>query len=77
MPSSTAANEPSVVEKDTHSTVTQSQDNQNEYEDAERNYQPKTLKFWTILIGMYLSMFLVALVCHSNLLHALLRSQLN
>uniref|UniRef100_A0A8H7MYZ5 Major facilitator superfamily (MFS) profile domain-containing protein n=1 Tax=Bionectria ochroleuca TaxID=29856 RepID=A0A8H7MYZ5_BIOOC len=61
MPSSTAANEPSVAEKDTHSTVTQSQDNQNEYEDAERNYQPKTLKFWTILIGMYLSMFLVAL----------------
>ncbi|CAG9945077.1 unnamed protein product [Clonostachys rosea f. rosea IK726] len=61
MPSSTAANEPSVAEKDTHSTLTQSQDNQNEYEDAERNYQPKTLKFWTILIGMYLSMFLVAL----------------
>ena len=34
----------------------------NEYEDAERNYQPKSLKFWTIIIGMYLSIFLVALV---------------
>ncbi|KAK0648244.1 major facilitator superfamily domain-containing protein [Cercophora newfieldiana] len=32
-----------------------------EYEDAEQNYQPKSLKFWTILIGMYLAMFLVAL----------------
>ena len=34
----------------------------NEYEDAERNYQPKSLKFWTVIIGMYLSFFLVALV---------------
>ena len=33
-----------------------------EYEDAEKNYQPKSLKFWTIIIGMYLSIFLVALV---------------
>ncbi|KAF8847266.1 putative aflatoxin efflux pump [Acephala macrosclerotiorum] len=32
-----------------------------QYEDAEKNYQPKTLKFWTIMIGMYLSIFLVAL----------------
>jgi MFS family permease len=32
-----------------------------EYEDAEKNYQPKSLKFWIILIGMYLSIFLVAL----------------
>jgi hypothetical protein len=34
----------------------------NEYEDAEKNYQPKSLKFWTIVIGVYLSIFLVALV---------------
>ena len=34
----------------------------NEYEDAEHNYQPKSLKFWTVIIGMYLSFFLVALV---------------
>jgi len=32
-----------------------------QYEDAEKNYQPKSLKFWTIMIGMYLSIFLVAL----------------
>jgi hypothetical protein len=27
------------------------------YEDAENNFQPKSLKFWTIIIGMYLSIF--------------------
>lgn len=75
MPSSTAANEPSLAEKDIHSKATEPQDNPNEYEDAEKNYKPKTLKFWTILIGMYLSMFLVALVYHSYLLYALFRSQ--
>ena len=39
----------------------------NEYEDAENNFQPKSLKFWTIMIGMYLSIFLVALVCFAAL----------
>ena len=34
----------------------------NEYEDAEKSYQPKSPKFWVIIIGMYLSIFLVALV---------------
>lgn len=33
-----------------------------EYQDAEENFQPKSPKFWTIIIGMYLSIFLVALV---------------
>ena len=33
-----------------------------EYEDAEKNYQPKSLKFWTIIAGMYLAIFIVALV---------------
>lgn len=33
-----------------------------EYEDAEKNFQPRSLKFWTIIIGVYLSIFLVALV---------------
>jgi hypothetical protein len=33
-----------------------------EYADAERNYQPKSLKFWSIILGMYLAIFLVALV---------------
>lgn len=32
-----------------------------QYEDAEENYQPKSLKFWTIIIGVNLSIFLVAL----------------
>ena len=40
----------------------------NEYEDAERNYQPKSLKFWTVIIGMYMSIFLVALVSFAVLL---------
>lgn len=40
-------------------------DMEDEYADAERNYQPRSLKFWTILIGMYLAMFLVALVSAS------------
>lgn len=33
-----------------------------EYDEAETNYKPKSLKFWTIIIGVYLSIFLVALV---------------
>jgi MFS family permease len=33
----------------------------NEYDDAEENYKPQSLSFWTILIGVYLSIFLVAL----------------
>jgi hypothetical protein len=32
-----------------------------EYEDAEKNYKPKTLRFWTLMIGIYLSTFLVML----------------
>jgi hypothetical protein len=35
----------------------------NEYEDAEKNFQPKSPKFWAIMLGVYLSIFLVALVC--------------
>jgi hypothetical protein len=37
------------------------QSNKDEYEDDEKNYQPRSLKFWTILLGTYLSLFLVAL----------------
>ncbi|KAL4778169.1 major facilitator superfamily domain-containing protein [Aspergillus varians] len=32
-----------------------------EYDDAEKNYQPRSPKFWLILLGMYLSIFLVAI----------------
>ncbi len=35
-----------------------------EYLDAEKNFQPKSFKFWTIMMGIYLSIFLVALVSH-------------
>ena len=42
--------------------MAESVDIEDEYADAEKNYQPRSLKFWTILIGMYLAMFLVALV---------------
>ena len=31
------------------------------YEDDERNFQPKSLKFWTIISGVYIAIFLVAL----------------
>ncbi|KAF7563414.1 hypothetical protein G7046_g725 [Stylonectria norvegica] len=34
---------------------------EDEYADAEKNYQPKTLKFWIIILSMYASIFLVAL----------------
>lgn len=43
-------------------------DEVDEYADAERNSQPKTLKFWAIMIGMYLSIILVALVSSPSLL---------
>ncbi|KUJ19414.1 MFS general substrate transporter [Mollisia scopiformis] len=34
---------------------------EDEYEDAEKNYQPKSIKFWIIMISNYLATFLVAL----------------
>ena len=49
-------------------------DTVDEYEDAERNFQPKSLKFWTIIIGMYLSIFLVALVSFALQLHSQMSS---
>jgi MFS family permease len=33
----------------------------NDYADAEKNFKPRTLKFWTILMCIYASLFLVAL----------------
>ncbi|KAI4713719.1 hypothetical protein J4E89_001166 [Alternaria sp. Ai002NY15] len=33
----------------------------NEYADSEENYKPKTLKFWLVIISIYLAFFLVAL----------------
>ncbi|KAI2606692.1 MFS general substrate transporter [Hypoxylon sp. NC1633] len=31
------------------------------YDEAEKNFQPKTLKFWSIILSLFISMFLVAL----------------
>ena len=60
MDSSTASSgQSSADQAPTGDKPVQSVDDQ--YEDAEKNYQPKSLKFWTIMIGMYLSIFLVAL----------------
>ena len=36
-------------------------DKEDEYADAEKNFKPKSLKFWTIIIGMYMSILIVAL----------------
>lgn len=33
-----------------------------EYEDAEKNFKPKSIKFLSIMAAMYLSFFLVGLV---------------
>lgn len=45
-----------------------------EYGDAEKNFQPRSPRFWMIILGMYASVFLVALVslaentlCHAGL----------
>lgn len=41
----------------------------NEYEDAEKNYRPKSIKFWVIIVALYLALFLVALVSiHSRVI---------
>lgn len=52
-----ASSSPTAAEQET-----QPAEAANEYEDAEKNYQPRSLKFWSVMIGMYLAMFLVALV---------------
>ena len=60
MNSSTASSgQSSADQAPTADKPAQSVDDQ--YEGAEKNYQLKSLKFRTIMIGMYLSIFLVAL----------------
>ena len=39
-----------------------SPDELDEYGDAEKKYQPRSPKFWAIIMGVYFSIFLVALV---------------
>ena len=40
----------------------------NEYEDAELNYNLQSVKFWSIVLSMYLVIFLVALVRHLTMI---------
>lgn len=47
--------------KEAATTDKPSQTLNDEYEDAEKNYQPRSPKFWAIMIGLYLSMFIVTL----------------
>lgn len=46
---------------------TRSEEPNNEYDEAERNYNLCSPKFWIIVLGMYLAIFLVALVNLPNL----------
>jgi MFS family permease len=54
------------LEKSAETKPNEADKNVGEYEDAEKNYKPKTIKFWIPLIGMYLAIFLVALVSLVN-----------
>jgi hypothetical protein len=54
------------LEKETEIEPGQAIKKNNEYDDAEKNYKPKTIKFWIPLIGMYLALFLVALVSRNQ-----------
>ncbi|KAK5056133.1 hypothetical protein LTR84_012686 [Exophiala bonariae] len=51
----------------TTSEKAQSLDPVDEYEDAEKNYKPKSIKFLSIMIAMYMSFFLVGLVSTPSL----------
>lgn len=61
MVSSTASSGPSSTDKEPVAEDLAQPLDIDEYQDAEKNYQPKSLKFWTIMTGVYLSTFLVAL----------------
>ena len=44
------------------SKIPQPYDEEAEDDDGEKNFRPKSTKFWMIIIGVYASTFLVALV---------------
>ncbi|RYO21115.1 Efflux pump [Alternaria arborescens] len=52
---------PSTFTQDTEKDDLTPPPKTNEYADAEKNYDPKSLKFWLIVISIYLAFFLVAL----------------
>jgi len=57
----TAVAQPASLHEDLGKDVSSSDSGANEYADAEENYKPKTLKFWLVIISIYLAFFLVAL----------------
>lgn len=55
-----------VTKEDNANKNEKSVEGSDEYADAEKNYQPRSLKFWLIIVGVFLSIFLVALVSLFN-----------
>jgi hypothetical protein len=53
--------QPSTFTQDSEKDAVSPASKTNEYADAEENYNLKSLKFWLIIIAVYLSFFLVAL----------------
>ncbi|KAI4650396.1 hypothetical protein J4E93_002752 [Alternaria ventricosa] len=57
----TTVAQPASLHEDLGKDVSNSASGANEYADSEENYKPKTLKFWLVIISIYLAFFLVAL----------------
>jgi hypothetical protein len=53
--------QPSTFTQDVEKDALPAASKTSEYADAEKNYNPKSIKFWLIIISVYLSFFLVAL----------------
>jgi MFS family permease len=57
----TTAGQPATLHEYVEKDILPSASKVNEYADSEENYKPRSLKFWLIIISVYLSYFLVAL----------------
>ncbi|KAI4942226.1 hypothetical protein J4E91_010200 [Alternaria rosae] len=57
----TTVAQPASLHEDLEKDSSPSASAGNEYADSEENYKPKTLKFWLVIISIYLAFFLVAL----------------
>jgi len=57
----TTVAQPASLHEELEKDVSPSASEGNEYADSEENYKPKTLKFWLVIISIYLAFFLVAL----------------
>jgi hypothetical protein len=53
--------QPSTFTQDVEKDALPAASKTSEYADAEKNYNLKSIKFWLIIISVYLSFFLVAL----------------